>query len=181
MALKINSSVTRHEGRIFRIVTENVTLPGGATTDVDILHHPGAAAIVPYDSDNRVILIKQYRHALRDHIWEIPAGTLDGEESALQCAQRELVEETGFSAAAWHKLGAITPVPGYSDERVHIFVATRLVPAAQDLDEDEILDIHHIGFHEALGMIRRGEIRDGKTISGLFMARHWLEESGARS
>jgi 8-oxo-dGTP pyrophosphatase MutT (NUDIX family) len=172
MRMKINSRITRHQGRVFKIVTENVTLPGGVTADIDILQHPGAAAIVPFKNDHQVILIKQYRHALRDTIWEIPAGTIDGGESAIHCAKRELVEETGFSSDKWEDLGFITPVPGYSDERVHIFMASGLIPAPQNLDEDEILDVHPIDFREAIDMIHRGEIRDAKTISGLLLAHH---------
>ena len=90
---------------------------------------------------------------------------------------RELIEETGFSARTWKKLGVITPLPGYSDERIHIFLATDLTPAEQNLDMDEILHVHEIRFDDAVEMVQRGEIEDGKTISGLFMASLWLNNS----
>lgn len=170
MTVKTNSRITRHEGRVFKIVTENITLPSGMSADIDILQHPGAAAIVPIHGNMQVVLIKQYRHALRKHIWEIPAGTLDGRESALACAKRELKEETGFSADNWQKLASITPVPGYSDEQVHIYLASELTPARQDLDDDEILDVHPVAFDRALDMIYRGDIQDAKTITGLLLA-----------
>ena len=119
---------------------------------------------------SQVLLLKQYRHALRDHILEIPAGTMDGRETALNCAQRELVEETGHSAKDWQKLGVITPVPGYSDERIHMFLATGLKPAAQDLDQDEIIRVYEVELDEALEMIKSGQIQDAKSIAGLYLA-----------
>ena len=174
MNTKINRHVTLHEGRVFSLVTENVTLENGVTIDLDIIRHPGASAIVPLTDNNTLLMIKQYRHAVGDFIWEIPAGTLDANETPLECAKRELVEETGFSANTWQKLGETTPLPGYSDERIHIFFATDLTPARQDLDLDEILHVHEVRFDEVVKMAQRGEIEDGKTISGLFMASLWL-------
>ncbi|MBC8420962.1 MAG: NUDIX hydrolase [Desulfobacterales bacterium] len=176
MRATMNQRVTLHEGRVFRLVRENVTLENGVTIDLDIIRHPGASAIVPLTENNTLFMIKQYRHAAGGFIWEIPAGTLDPNESPLECAKRELVEETGFSANKWQKLGEITPVPGYSDERIHIFCATDLAPARQDLDMDEILHVHEVRFDDAIAMIQRGEIQDGKTISGLFMASLWLND-----
>jgi len=170
MNTKINRHVTLHEGRIFRLVRENVTLENGVTIDLDIIRHPGASAIVPLTENKTLLMIKQYRHAVGDFIWEIPAGTLDSNETPLECAKRELVEETGFSANTWRKLGETTPLPGYSDERIHIFFATDLAPARQNLDLDEILHVHEVRLDDALAMIHSGEIQDGKTISGLFMA-----------
>jgi len=175
MSAKVNNSVTIHQGRVFKMLTENVTLDNGVSLDVDIIRHPGASAIVPLSDKNTLILIKQYRYAIGDYIWEIPAGTLNPDEKAIVCAKRELIEETGYSADEWHKLGEITPVPGYSDERIHMFLASGLVPAQQNLDEDEMLDVHEIRFDKAIEMISRGYIQDGKTICGLFMAMHWLE------
>lgn len=176
MSSTINRSVTLHEGRIFKLVRENVTLENGVTIDLDIIHHPGASAIIPLTENNTLLMIKQYRHATRGFIWEIPAGTLDPDETPLQCAKRELIEETGFSAKAWQKLGETTPLPGYSDERIHIFLATDLTPASQDLDMDEIIHVHRVSFDDAVEMVHRGEIEDGKTISGLFMASLWLND-----
>mgnify|MGYP006424018107 CR=1 FL=1 len=170
MPTTINSKTTLHEGRIFRLERENVMLENGVVTELDVIRHPGAAAIVPFSRQNTLLLIKQYRHAAGGFIWEIPAGTRDPGESALACAKRELIEETGFSARDWVELGEITPLPAYSDERIHIFGATDLTPSKQNLDEDEILDVHKILFEDALSMIRNNEIQDAKTISGLFMA-----------
>ena len=170
MPTQVNSQITLHEGRIFRLIRENVTLENGVVTELDVIRHPGAAAIVPFSRQNTLLLIKQYRHAAGGFIWEIPAGTRDPGESTLECAKRELIEETGFSAENWVKLVEITPLPAYSDERIHIFCATNLTPAKQHLDQDELLEVHEVPFDDALLMIKNNEIQDAKTISGLFMA-----------
>lgn len=179
MSAKINKRVPLYKGKVFQLVSENITLENGVTTDMEFVLHPGAAAIVPMLNEKKVLLINQYRHALRKFIWEIPAGTLDPKESAVTCAQRELIEETGYSAKKWQKLGEITPVPGYSNERICIFLATEMKPATQNLDEDEILNVREVKFDEALNMIHRGEIQDGKTISGLFLANTWLNKDSS--
>jgi 8-oxo-dGTP pyrophosphatase MutT (NUDIX family) len=176
MSAKVNKSVTLHKGRVFTLLRENITLDNGVTVDLDVIRHPGASAVVAVSDDNKLILIKQFRHAVGDYIWEIPAGTLDPDETYLECAKRELVEETGFSANNWRKLGEIIPVPGYSDERIRIFLATGLVSAQQDLDKDEVLAVHEIRMADAIDMIRKGAILDGKTITGLFMANQWISE-----
>ncbi len=167
---KVNAVVPIHEGRVFRLQKENITLPNGVTLDIDIIRHPGASAIVPISDADDVVLIRQYRHAVGGFIWEIPAGTFNQGETPLACARRELVEETGFSAKVFHSLGQIVPVPGYSDERIHLFLAKGLEPAEQNLDRDELLDVHEVPFGEAIDMIRRAEIVDGKTIAGLLLA-----------
>jgi ADP-ribose pyrophosphatase len=175
MTTTINSRTSLHRGRVFNLIRENVTLDNGVTTDMEFVEHPGATAIIPMLNESRVLLLKQYRHSLREYIWEIPAGTLDPQESIMNCAKRELIEETGYSAHQWQKLGEITPVPGYSDERIHIFLATDLQPAEQNLDTDEIINVHDVGFSEAIEMIEKGEIQDAKSIAGLFLALNWLK------
>ena len=170
MSAKINNHESIYRGKVFELVRENITLENGTTTDVEFIEHPGAAAIVPFVDDQRILLLKQYRHALKKYIWEIPAGTLDPREDAISCARRELIEETGYSANEWQKLGEITPLPGYSDERIHIYLATALQPAEQHLDEDEIIKVERIEFKDALDMVRKGEIQDAKSITGLFWA-----------
>jgi ADP-ribose pyrophosphatase len=167
---KLNATKTIHKGKVFTLALDNVTLPNGVTTGIDIIRHPGASAMVPMLNINTVLLLKQYRYAAGDFIWEIPAGTLNPGESPLGCAKRELVEETGYSADKLEKLGEIVPVPGYSDERIHLYLATGLEKAVQNLDKDEILNVHEINMDDALKMIAKGEIIDSKTISGLYLA-----------
>ncbi len=170
MSVTINRKETTYAGRAFRVVSENITLPNGVMTDLDLIRHPGAAAIVPMADKETVILIRQYRHAVGGHIWEIPAGTLEPGEDPLDCARRELTEETGFSADNFEKISEIVPVPGYSDERIHLYVASGLSSGTQQLDEGEWLEVHQIPFFEAMEMVRSGKIQDGKTITGLLLA-----------
>lgn len=170
MSVTINHKKIAYAGRAFRVFSENISLPNGVTTELDVIRHPGAAAIIPMADTETVVLIRQYRHAVGGHIWEIPAGTLEQGEAPLDCARRELTEETGFSADTFEKIGEIVPVPGYSDERIHLYVASGLVPGAQQLDEGEWLEVHRFPISEAMEMIRSGEIQDGKTITGLLLA-----------
>jgi ADP-ribose pyrophosphatase len=176
MSATINHRRTIHKGKVYELISENITLENGVTTDTEFIHHPGATAIVPMLDETQIILINQYRHALRKFIWEIPAGTRDPHETVLTCAQRELIEETGYSAEKWIELAEITPVPGYSDERISLFLATDMKAAQQNLDKDEMLNVHIVSFDEALDMIQRVEIRDSKTISGLFLAYFRLQD-----
>ena len=177
MTTKINGKTTLYSGRIFHLVRENLTLQNGITVDLDVIRHPGAAAIVPFADSETLLMIRQYRHAAGGFIWEIPAGTLDPNESPLECAKRELIEETGFRSEHFTFLGEITPLPGYSDERIHIFMATGLVPARQHLDPDEILEVQRVPFADAIQKVKTSEIQDAKTISGLFLAKLNLEEA----
>ena len=174
MTAKVNHRSTMYNGRVFRLIRENVTLDNGVSTDLDYIEHPGAAAIVPLITADEVVLIQQYRHALKRYIWEIPAGTLDPPEEVAACARRELAEEAGYSAAEWHELGEITPVPGYSNERIRLFLASKLSPVQQELDPDEVLAIHRVPLAKALEMISDGDIQDAKSICGLLLAQKWL-------
>ncbi len=180
MTATINSRTTVHRGRVFNLIKENATLDNGVTTDMEFVEHPGATAVIPMLNESRVLLLKQYRHALKEYIWEIPAGTLDPQESVINCAKRELIEETGYSADQWQKLAEITPVPGYSDERIHIFLATELQPAEQNLDTDEIINVHEVEYSEAIEMIKTGEIQDAKSIAGLYLAINLIERNTSR-
>ena len=165
-----NQSTLIRKGRVFDFFSENITLPNGVIMDMEIIRHPGAAAIVPIMEDDSVLLLKQYRHAVGGFIWEIPAGTLDPGEDARRCAERELTEETGYTARNFERLAQITPLPAYSDERIHLFLATGLTKATQSLDEDELLFVHRVAMREAIQMIAQGDIQDAKTIAGLHLA-----------
>jgi len=171
---KLNETKTIYKGRVFTLALDNITLPNGVVTEIDIIRHPGASAMVPMLNKNTVLLIKQYRYAAGGFIWEIPAGTLNPGESPLECAKRELIEETGYSADKLEKLTEIVPVPGYSDERIHIFLATDLKKAVQNLDRDEMLNVHEVKMNAAFEMIAKGEIIDSKTISGLYLVDNYM-------
>ena len=170
MRARRNHTRTVHRGRVFDLAVDNITLDNGVTVDMEVVRHPGAAAIVALTDSGGVLLIRQFRYAVGRTIWEIPAGTLNPGESPLVCAQRELEEETGVSARRWTALGEITPLPAYSDEVVHLFVARQLVAGDQALDEDELLEVREVAFEEALAMVANHEIRDAKTITGLLMS-----------
>lgn len=167
---KVNHSALIRKGRVFDFYAENVTLPNGVTMDIEVIRHPGAAAIVPVMDDGQILMLKQYRHAVGGFIWEIPAGTLDPGEDVDACAARELTEETGYRARQMQKLGQITPLPAYSDERIHLYLATGLSRASQNLDADELLYVHPVAMDRAMAMIADGTIQDAKTITGLHLA-----------
>ncbi len=142
--VRVNQSRTIHTGRVFDFTVENVTFNDGLTIDLEVIRHPGASAIVPLTQDQQVLMLRQFRLAIGDYIWEIPAGTFDGTEDPLACAKRELTEETGYRAESWEPLGAVIPLAGYSDERIHLFLAQDLSPATQDLVPDDILEVHPV-------------------------------------
>jgi len=171
MPSRCMNSTLIYEGRVFRLHRDHVRLPNGVDTTLDIIRHPGAAAIVPLTPTGHVLLIRQYRYAAAGHIWEIPAGTMEAGESPLECARRELGEEIGVAARRWRTLGQIYPLPAYSDEIIHLFRADDLTPTEQHLDADEILEVHEFSFDDITEMIRTGAIRDAKTITGLMMAK----------
>lgn len=159
---------TLHRGRVFELTHEKVALENGHTAEMDLIRHPGATAIVPFIGPQTILLLHQYRHARAETIWEIPAGTRVPSESQLACAQRELIEETGYRAEYWEALGTILPAPGYSDEEIHLFRADGLKAARQHLDADEILELVATPFAQALQMVQAGQITDAKTIAALF-------------
>jgi len=174
MPIEVLTQKTIRTGRVFDITVENVTFPNGTNIDLEIIRHPGASAIVPLTSDCEVVMLKQYRHAVGRTLWEIPAGTFDAGEAPLACAKRELTEETGFEAEAWESMGAVVPLAGYSDERIHLFLAKGLTPASQSLDPDEIIEVHSIQLDKVVSMIQEGEIEDAKTIVAIFRTIHRL-------
>jgi len=169
MSVKVHKITNLYNGKLFDVVLEKVTLPNGVTKHREIVRHPGAAAMVPLLDDGKVVLVKQYRHAVGKFLLEIPAGTLEPDEGPVECARRELVEETGYEAEDLAKLAEILPAPGYTDEHIHIFLATRLTLAEQKLQDDEVLQVQPTPLDTALDMIQQDEIQDAKTIAGLLL------------
>lgn len=156
-----------YNGKVVVLNVESVTLPNGARAELEIVRHPGASAIVPMKEDGTVVLIRQYRHAVGGFIYEIPAGKLDRDEDPLVCASRELEEEVAYRAARFELLTSIFTAPGFTDEVIHIYLATGLTQGRQKLDHDEVLDIVEVPIEKAIGMVQAGEIRDAKSIVGL--------------
>jgi ADP-ribose pyrophosphatase len=156
-----------YRGRVVNLVVETVTLPNGVTLDLEVIRHPGAAGVVAIKENGVVLLIRQYRHAAGGYIYEIPAGKLDPEEDPRDCAARELEEEVGYRADSLEPLVRFLSTPGFTDEEIHVFLATGLTPGTQRLDRDEVLEVVEMPLTEAIARIADGTIRDGKTIIGL--------------
>ncbi len=158
---------TIYKGRIVNLNLETVTLPNGVTVELEIIHHPGAAAVVPMKDDRTVVLIRQYRHAVGGYIYEIPAGKLHLGEDPRECAQRELEEEIGYKAGVLDHITSAYTTPGFTDEVIHIYKATQLQRGTQNLGHDEVLEIAEFPLEKTITMIRDGVIQDAKTIVGL--------------
>lgn len=164
------SSETKFRGRIVTANIEVVDLPNGHRATLDIVHHPGGAAIVAVDARLQVCVLHQYRHAAGGWVWELPAGKLEPGEPPLLTARREIVEEAGIAATHWDPLGTILSSPGVFTERIHLFLATGLVPAAPATEPGELLQVHWIAFDEACRRALADEISDAKTCVGLLRA-----------
>lgn len=170
---------TEHfRGRIVRLTTDEVLLPNGHRTTLEVVHHPGGAAVVAVDAESRVCLLRQYRYVAGGTIWELPAGKLEPAEPPLTTAQRELVEEAGVSAASWQPLGSYMSSPGIFTETLHLFLATGLSPAATAHEGAEVIEVHWVPFAQAWDWAQSGALLDGKTAIGLMRARWaapWLQ------
>jgi len=156
-----------YRGRVVNLGVETVTLPNGAAVELEVVRHQGAAAVVPLLEDDTVLLVRQYRHAAGGFIYEIPAGKLDPGEDPPHCAARELEEEIGYRAGKLDHLLTFLTTPGFTDEIIHIYLATDLVPGIQSLEHDEVLEVVAMSLPEAIEHIQDGAITDGKTIIGL--------------
>ncbi len=154
-------------GRIIKVRVDTVSLPDGQQSTREVVEHAGAVAVVTLDNDNNIIMVRQYRKPVEMVLMEIPAGTMEKDEDPLMCAQRELREETGYSADHWDKILSYYSAPGFSDEYLHLYLATGLTEGEIDLDEDEYVETVHLPLKEAWRMIFTGEIVDGKSIIGI--------------
>ncbi|MEL6344637.1 MAG: NUDIX hydrolase [Myxococcota bacterium] len=160
-----------YEGKVVRLGLETVTLPHGVTIDLEVIRHPGAAAVVPVHEDGSVTLIYQHRHAAGGMIYEVPAGKLEPLEDPILCAGRELEEEVQLRAGTLTHLSTIYTTPGFTDEQIHLYKATDLTPASEAQPEaDEFIEVVRLPPAEVLQMIRDGRIVDGKSICALFLA-----------
>jgi ADP-ribose pyrophosphatase len=175
--MSIEKSTTVFVGRIVTVNIETVRLPNGHVVDLDIIHHPGGAAIAAVDSQRRVCLIHQYRHAAGGWIWELPAGKLEPQEPPEHTARRELVEEAGASAHSWLSLGSYVSSPGVFTEIVHLYLARELESVKMSHEAGELIEVHWIDLQEACTRALDGRISDGKTALGLLRARAVLERS----
>jgi ADP-ribose pyrophosphatase len=160
---KIVSREIVFAGRVLDVAVEKHRLPDGRESSFEIIRHPGGAAVLPVLADGRILLIRQFRPAIGEMVYEIPAGRLEPDETARECAGRELMEEVGYSAAEILPLGGFWSTVGFCDEYIHLFLGRDLVAVEQNLEPDEIIDLCPMPFGEALVKVKNGEILDGKT------------------
>jgi ADP-ribose pyrophosphatase len=166
------SSQRLYGGRVINLDLDAVQFPDGSTGQLEMVRHPGASAVVPFldeprGADPRIYLIRQFRHAADAFIWEIPAGRLDPGETAATCAHRELEEEIGMTADILARLTTIFTTPGFTDERIHLFLAHELRKGAHRREPDEFMEVQTRRWSEVMNMIRGGEIVDAKTLVAL--------------
>ena len=164
-----------HTGKVLNLDVDRVRFPDGSVGELEIIRHSGASAVVPFLSDPtgddpHLLLIRQYRYAANGYLYEIPAGRLDPGEAPEDCARRELREETGCSAERVDFLITMYTTPGFTDERIHLFMATGLTPGETGHESDEFLTLEPVPLARALEMIRDGVIQDGKTALGILYA-----------
>lgn len=160
-----------YTGRVISLDVDDVRFPDGSIGSLEMIRHPGASAIVPLfnvdDDDPEVLLIRQYRYAAESYLYEIPAGRLDPGEFPDTCARRELEEETGYSAGRVEQLFTMYTTPGFTDEKIHLFLATDLTAGESRREADEFMDLVPTKLSRALAMVEQGEIQDAKTALGL--------------
>lgn len=164
-----------HTGKIIKLDQDRVRYPDGSEAEVEIVRHPGASAVVPFltdpdGEDPQILLLRQYRYAAGGYVYEIPAGRLDPGEAPAVCAARELKEETGCIAERIEPLLTMLTTPGFTDERIHLFMATNLTHGESAREADEFVDVVIMRLSEALELVQQGEIPDGKTALGLLYA-----------
>lgn len=176
MPFELLKSECIYPGRAFSIRRDTLRLPDGRETRLDIVEHIGSVIILPLDVNGHLLFVRQYRHAAGLDLLELPAGTLDEDESPEACARREVREETGMAAGRLEPLGGFYLAPGYSTEYMYVYLATDLRYDPLEPDADEFLSVERIPLAEALAMCERGEIPDAKTLAAFLLARKLLEK-----
>ena len=161
------SSKKIYEGKILTMTVDSIRLPSGRESVRELVKHNGGVTIIAQPEPSKIVLIKQYRYAIGKVFWELPAGTLHSNEDPFLAAKRELKEETGYIANTWEPLGIVYPLPGYSTEVLYFFKATDLIDDEPEPDQDETIEVKVMDTKKAWAMVKDGEIRDAKTISGI--------------
>lgn len=150
-------------GRVIRVTLDKVQLEDGTTSTREVVHHHGGACVLPVDADGNVTMVRQFRYALGEELWELPAGKLEAGEDPFEAARRELSEECGLTADTYTELGVVYPTVGYDSEKIYLWAAEGLHTVGQHLDAGEFLDVVKMPFAQALGLVMDGTIRDSKT------------------
>ena len=167
-------STPHFQGRVIRVTVDRVILPNGKEAALEVVHHPGGAAVVALNDRQQVCLLRQYRYVAGGWIWELPAGKLEPAEPPEVTARRELIEEAGVDATDWVGLGSMLSSPGVFSEVIHLYLAQGLTGARAQLEESEVLEVHWVSFLQACDMALSGELRDAKTAIGVLRAAHRL-------
>ncbi|MBY0578347.1 MAG: NUDIX hydrolase [Burkholderiales bacterium] len=165
----IESSLV-YDGDLLKVRRDNVKLPNGRSGIREYIRHPGAVVVIAFLENGKLLMERQFRYPLGRVFVEMPAGKIDSGEDPLQCAKRELLEETGFTAASWREITTVHPCIGYSDEKLIYFHAADLSFSGKNLDEEEFIEHMELSLTDALDGVKRGEITDVKTVVGLFWA-----------
>ena len=176
MPFELIKSETLLQGRAFKIRRDTLKTPDGRETKLEIVDHGGSVVILPIDAQKNMLFVRQYRHAAKADLLELPAGTRDHEEAFEACAAREIREETGMRAGKLQKIGDFYLAPGYSTEFMAVFIATDLKEDPLRADDDEFLQVEKIPVRKALAMAEHGEVPDAKSLAALFLARSHLEK-----
>lgn len=174
---RLVSSQTVYEGPVFSVSTDYVQEPGGVKVRRDVIHHSGSIVVLAVDdldSTPRVLLERQYRHAAKEYMWELPAGRIDPGEKELEAARRELIEETGYRAAHWRRILKFYASPGFVAETMAVYLATGLREGEAEPEEDEIIHKRMVPLPTVVNMVLKGTIKDAKTISSVLWLDHIL-------
>jgi ADP-ribose pyrophosphatase len=174
---KVLSSRKVYDGELIKVRLDLLSLPNGKTKTREVVEHPSTVAVLPILSQDKIVMIQQYRHPTGKILLEIPAGTLRPGESPEECAGRELAEEAGFKAGKLEEMFQCYLAPGYSSELMHIYLATNLSRAARSPDSDEFIKVQIVGIDEALRKIGKREIEDAKTIAAILYAKRFYRSA----
>jgi ADP-ribose pyrophosphatase len=170
------SSTSLYQGCVLNLRKDTVTLPNGETAFREVIEHNGGACVAALDDNGNLLMVRQYRYAAGQTMWEIPAGKLEKGEDPAVCAARELEEEAGYTAEELIPLGYFFPTPAYCQEKIYMYYANKLTPSKQNLDEDEFLVVDAIPFEKAVEMVNNGEIIDGKTQLAILKVKELLNK-----
>ncbi len=177
---KLLESEVIYTGRIFGVRRDRVREPGGIEARRDVVTHNGSVVLLPVFQDGRLLLVRQYRHAVESYLWELVAGRIEKGEPPLQAARRELLEETGYTARRFRKLLDVFPTPGFVSERMIVYATEGLTPGPARPDPDEQITARRFTLREVEAMMRRGTLRDAKSIAGILYYAHVARRGGLR-
>jgi 8-oxo-dGTP pyrophosphatase MutT (NUDIX family) len=177
--MRPDKQTLHYTGRVISVTTDEVALPNGHRALLEVVHHPGGAAAVALDEAGSICLLRQYRYVADGWLWELPAGKLEPNEPPLATAQRELTEEAGVRARRWDSLGTVLSSPGVFSERLHLYLARGIMPAATAHERAEVIEVHWLPFGQARDWALDGTIADAKSVIGILRAWELVRQTAA--